>query len=182
MVFERFFVKGRCSGTRFEQVWPPRRHHRDDPAPTEVGWCMTKPKGRLDALLDGLGIKLVPIYRRRAAAQSHARGTMHEIRNQYGDGHLIFVLRCIRESRNNRDELWSETIGAVSDILIQRPDWALERAGDVLDAFDHIKLGPLRGEAVARCPWPVRASLRILIYKQLETILDQPEQRFALRS
>jgi hypothetical protein len=25
-----------------------------------------------DALLDGLGIKLVPVYRRRAAAQSHA--------------------------------------------------------------------------------------------------------------
>jgi hypothetical protein len=39
---------------------------------------------------------------------------MREIRNQYGDGHLIFVLRCIRESRNNRDELWSETIGAIS--------------------------------------------------------------------
>ncbi|WP_179213822.1 hypothetical protein [Rhizobium sullae] len=36
-------------------------------------------KGKLDALLDGLGIKLVPVYRRRAAAQSHARGMMHEI-------------------------------------------------------------------------------------------------------
>lgn len=141
---------------------------------------MSSPKGKLDTMLDGLGIKLVPIYRRRAAAQSHARGTMHEIRNQYGDGHLVFVLRCIRESRNNRDELWSETIGAVSDILIQRPDWTLERAGEVLDAFDHIALGPLRGEAVARRPWPVRASLRMLIYKALETILDQQEQRLAV--
>lgn len=141
---------------------------------------MSSPKGKLDTLLDGLGIKLVPIYRRRAAAQSHARGTMHEIRNQYGDGHLIFVLRCIRQTRNNRDELWSETIGAISDILIQRPDWALERAGDVLDAFDDIPLGVLRGEAVARRPWPVRASLRMLIYKRLETILDEPEQRLAV--
>ncbi|UDU18835.1 hypothetical protein [Sinorhizobium meliloti] len=137
-------------------------------------------KGRLDALLDGLGIKLVPVYRRRAAAQSHARGTMHEIRNQYGDGHLIMTLRCIRQTRNNRDELWSETIGAVSDILIQRPDWAIERAGDVLDAFDTIQLGPLRGEAVARRPWPVRASLRMLIYKELEKRLDEPEQRLAV--
>ncbi|GAA2867303.1 hypothetical protein GGQ99_001311 [Aminobacter niigataensis] len=141
---------------------------------------MTRPKGKLDALLDGLGIKLVPVYRRRAAAQSHARGTMHEIRNQYGDGHLIFVLRCIKQTRNNRDELWSETIGAISDILVQRQDWAMERAGDVLDALDRIPLGPLRGEAVARRPWPVRASLRILIYKQLETILDEPEQRLAV--
>jgi len=136
-------------------------------------------KGRLDALLDGLGIKLVPVYRRREAAQSHARGTMHEIRNQYGDGHLIFVLRCIKQTKNNRDELWSETIGAVSDIIIQRPDWA-ERASELLDAFDHIPLGPLRGEAVARRPWPVRPSLRVLIYKQLEIILDEPEQRLAV--
>ena len=136
-------------------------------------------KGKLDALLDGLGIKLVPVYRRRAAAQSHARGTMHEIRNQYGDGHLIFVLRCIKQTKNNRDELWSETIGAISDIIIQRPDWA-ERAGDLLDAFDNIRLGVLRGEAVARRPWPVRPSLRVLIYKQLESILDEPEHRLAV--
>ena len=141
---------------------------------------MTSPKGKLDTLLDGIGIKLVPVYRRRAAAQSHARGTMHEIRNQYGDGHLIFVLRCIRQTKNNRDELWSETIGAISDILIQRTDWAMDRAGDVLEALDHVPLGVLRGEAVARRPWPVRATLRTLIYKNLELILDQPEQRLAV--
>lgn len=141
---------------------------------------MSRPKGKLDTLLDGLGIKLVPVYRRRAAAQSHARGTMHEIRNQYGDGHLVFVLRCIRESRNNRDELWSETIGAVSDVLTQRNDWAIERAGAVLDAFDTIPLGVLRGEAVKLRPWPVRATLRTLIYKRLEMILDEPEQRLAV--
>lgn len=140
---------------------------------------MTKPKGQLDALLDGLGIKLVPVYRRRAAAQSHARGTMHEIRNQYGDGHLVFTLRCIRQTKNNRDELWSETIGAVSDILIQRPDWA-DRAGELLEAFDTIQLGVLRGKAVQRRPWPVRATLRALIYERLEDILDQPEQRLAV--
>jgi hypothetical protein len=138
---------------------------------------MTRAKGKLDALLDGLGIKLVPVYRRRAAAQSHARGTMHEIRNQYGDGHLVFTLRCIKQTRNNRDELWSETIGAISDILIQRPDWAIDRAGDVLTAFDDIPLGVLRGKAVARRPWPVRATLRAMIYERLESLLDEPEQR-----
>ena len=140
---------------------------------------MSNAKGKLDALLDGLGIKLVPIYRRRLAAQSHARGMMHEIRNQHGDGHLIFVLRGIRQTRNNRDELWSETIGAVSDILIQRPDWE-QRASELLNAFDQVQLGVLRGEAVARRPWPVRATLRTLIYKQLEFILDEPEHRLAV--
>ena len=137
-------------------------------------------KGKLDALLDGLGIKLVPVYRRRAAAQSHARGTMHEIRNQYGDGHLVFVLRCIKQTRNNRDELWSETIGAISDIVAQRPDWAMDRAGELLEAFDDIPLGVLRGKAVARRPWPVRATLRTMIFERLEAILDAPEQRLAV--
>ncbi len=140
----------------------------------------TSRKGKLDALLDGLGIKLVPVNRRRRAAQSHARATMHEICNQYDEGHLTFVLRCIKQTKNNRDELWSETIGAISDILGQRQDWAMERAGAVLEAFDQIPLGVLRGEAVARRPWPVRATLRTLIYKRLEAILDEPEQRLAV--
>ncbi|MDL2397447.1 hypothetical protein [Rhizobium mayense] len=133
-------------------------------------------KGRLDTLLDGLGIKLVPVHRRRAPAQSHARGTMQEIRGQHGDGHLIFVLRCIRQTGSNRNELWSDTIGAVSDILVQRKDWALQRPGDLLAAFDDIVLGALRADAVARRPWPVRATLRILIYRELERRLDAPER------
>jgi hypothetical protein len=137
---------------------------------------MTHPKGALDSLLDGLGIKLVPVYRRRLAAQSHARGTMHEIRNQHGDGHLIISLRCIRQTRNNRDELWSETIGAVSDILLQRPDWA-DRGGDLLDAFDNVPLGVLRGKAVKLRPWEVRKTLRCFLYERLETLLDEPETR-----
>lgn len=135
---------------------------------------MSNPKGQLDSLLDGLGIRLVPINRRRLAAQSHARGTMHEIRNTHGDGHLIFTLRCIRQTKNNRDELWSETIGAVSDVLISRPDWA-DRGLDVFDAFDAIPLGVLRGKAVQRRPWPVRATLRALLYVELERRLDATE-------
>lgn len=137
---------------------------------------MTKPKGKLDALLDGLGIKLVPIYRRRLAAQSHARGTMHEIINKHDDGFLVFVLRCIRQTKNNRDELWSETIGAIADIFEQRPEW-MEKGGDVLDAFDKIPLGELRGKATKLRPWEVRKTMRTLIYIRLEELLDEPEQR-----
>ncbi len=133
-------------------------------------------KGKLDALLDGLGIKLVPVYRRRAAAQSHARGKMHEIRNEYGDGHLIFTLRCIRQTSLNRDALWSETIGAMSDILIQRPDWA-ERASDLFVALDTLDLNELRRRAVNRRPWPVQATLRAYLYIALEYRLDKSVDR-----
>lgn len=138
---------------------------------------MTHPKGALDSLLDGLGIKLVPVYRRRLAAQSHARGTLHEIRNQHGDGHLIMTLRCIRQTKGNRDELWSETIGAVSDILIQRPDWAHERPSDLLDAFDAIDLRAVRRAAVLRRPWPVRATLRAYLFQHLEERMNRVGDR-----
>lgn len=135
-----------------------------------------KPKGKLDALLDSLGITIVPTHRRRQAAQSHARNTMHKIREKYGDGHLVFVLRCIRETKNNSNELWGVTIGAISDIFSRRPDWA-EKGGQVLDAFDNIPLGELREKAIKLRSWPVRTSLRMLIYTKLEEYLDEPPPR-----
>jgi hypothetical protein len=56
----------------------------------------------------------------------------------------------------------------------------MERAGELLEAFDRIPLGVLRGEAVERRPWPVRPSLGMLVYRHLETILDEPEQCLAV--
>lgn len=128
-------------------------------------------KGRLDSLMDQLGVKLVPTYRRRARGQSHARGTMKAIRDAHGEGHLVFVVKTIKQSAGNIDELWSETIGAVSDIVIKRPDLAEERAGDFMAAFDHIDLAALRGRSLALRPWPVRGTLRTLILSELERVL-----------
>lgn len=132
---------------------------------------MTRAKGKLDALLDGLGIRLRPVNHRRGTAESHARGSMHSIRNEFGDGHLIFVLRCIRQTGKNKNALWSETIGAVSDVLISRPQWQ-ERASDLFAALDTIDLNALRREAVLRRPWPVRATLRSYLYRELEQRLE----------
>lgn len=128
-------------------------------------------KGRLDSLMDQLGVKLVPTYRRRTRGQSHARGTMKALRDAHGEGHLIFVVRTIKQSSGNIDELWSETIGAVSDIVIQRPDLAEQRAGDFMKAFDRIDLAALRGRALALRPWPVRGTLRTLILSEVERLL-----------
>ncbi|MGQ5719069.1 hypothetical protein [Pseudochrobactrum asaccharolyticum] len=113
----------------------------------------------------------MPTYRRRARGQSHARGTMKALRDAHGEGHLIFVVRTIKQSSGNIDELWSETIGAVSDIVIQRPDLAEQRAGDFMEAFDRIDLAVLRGRALALRPWPVRGTLRTLILSEVERLL-----------
>lgn len=137
---------------------------------------MTKPKGNLDLLMDRLGIRLVPCHRRRLPGQSHARGTMKEIRAAHGDAHLIMTLRCIRETGSNREALWSEVIGAVSDILAQRPDWP-ERPSELFGAFDAIDLNAMREMARQRRPWPVRATVRVMLYLALEEALETAARR-----
>lgn len=132
---------------------------------------MTSPKGKLDALLDGLGIRLIPTRKRRRPGDSHARGACHLIRNEYGDGHLLFTLKCITQT-GHRDALWSETILAMSDVLIQCPRWA-ERASDLFNALDTIDLNGLRRRAVLRRPWEVRKTLRAYLDIALSQRMDE---------
>lgn len=77
--------------------------------------------------------------------------------------------------------MWSETILAISDILAARPDWR-DVGGALLDAFDAIPLRSLRESAVALRPWPVRHTLRGLIYARPEAAMAIREAAFALRS
>lgn len=135
---------------------------------------MTNPKAHLDRFLDGLGVRLVPVSKRRRGAQSHARAAMYEVMREHGESHLALVIRFIRDSGEgdrNKTALWSETIGAMSDVMKQRPDWS-ERPSDVFDALDAIDLNEMRRRAVLRRPWPVRHTLRAFLYDALETRLD----------
>lgn len=131
----------------------------------------SRPKGRLDVLADQLGIRIIPTWRRRAKNETHARGAFKAIVAEHGEGHLITVVRCIRETGANREEMWSETILAISDILAARKDWR-DAGGALLDAFDAIPLRGLRESAVALRPWPVRHTLRGLIYARLEAAFE----------
>ncbi|MCB8839428.1 hypothetical protein [Aurantimonas sp. VKM B-3413] len=47
---------------------------------------------------------------------------MKAIIAEHGEGHLVTVIRCIRETGEDRGELRSETILAISDILAARLD------------------------------------------------------------
>ncbi|MEF2551311.1 hypothetical protein VQ042_08025 [Aurantimonas sp. A2-1-M11] len=133
-----------------------------------------RPKGRLDVLADQLGIRIIPTWRRRGPNETHARGAFKAIVAEHGEGHLVTVVRCIRETRANRDEMWSETILAISDILAARKDWR-DAGGALLDAFDAIPLRSLRESAVALRPWPVRHTLRGLLYARLEAAMATRE-------
>lgn len=96
---------------------------------------------------------------------------MGEILRDRGPAHLALVIRFITESGENKGALWSEMVGAMSDVLMQRQDWA-ERATDVFAALDGLDLNALRRDAVLRRPWPVRHTLRAYLYRELERHLD----------
>ncbi|RIY00199.1 hypothetical protein ACLNGM_14985 [Aureimonas phyllosphaerae] len=132
---------------------------------------MTNAKGHLDTFLDGLGVRLLPVWRRRKGAQSHARGKLREIAKHHGWDHLGLVVRFIIESEGNKTALWSETAGALSDVLAQRPDWQ-DRPSDVFAAMDTIDLNKMRERAVRRRPWPIRHTMRAFLYDALEQRLD----------
>jgi hypothetical protein len=141
------------------------------PPVTEVVLTSLPPLTPLEAICYGLGIRMVPTSRRRKPGETHARGTMERILEEQGEDHLLFVLRCIRETKPNHEALSSETIASVSDVLVQRPDWA-QRPSELFDAFDHINLDAEREISVQRRPWPIRATLRARIYLKLEGVMD----------
>jgi len=129
-------------------------------------------KGRLDVLTDQLGIRIIPTWRRRGRNETHARGAMKAIIGEHGEGHLITVIRCMRETGENRQELWSETLLAISDVLAMRRDWR-DAGGGLLDAFDQIPLKSLREAAVGCRPWPVRHTMRGMLYQRLAVLLEE---------
>lgn len=143
----------------------------DETTPNPTSNKISNKKGALDRLLDPLGIKLVSVRRRRGSAQSHARATMKTIRTRHGDGFLVFVLRTIAQTKGNRNQLNSDTISAIADIFEKRPDW-MELGGQILDTFDQIDLAQLRLDAVGLRPWPVRLTLRTMIYQKIKGLLD----------
>lgn len=126
----------------------------------------------LDEILDRFGIRCIPTRQRRHhPGQTHARAALRMILDQCGEDHLVAVLGCMRDTRN-REELWSDTLGALSDVLVQRPDW-MEDMPDLLLALEGIDLGALRAKAIRLRPWPIRHTMRASLYHQLERMLDR---------
>lgn len=117
-----------------------------------------------------LGITIVPNSVRRSTLgelECCCERTIDRMISRHGEGHVIFVLKTITETVNNKRELVAPTIEAVSDIALGHPDWA-ERASEWLDAFDALDLPALRSLArqnlrVVR----VREAMAAMIFERL---------------
>lgn len=112
------------------------------------------------ALMSAFDIRCVPVHQRCAPSETHAAGAIRSIANRHGPDHLERVLHCLTAREETRAGLWSETIAAISDCLLFRSDWTVER---LVCAFEGVDLQKHRAKAVRLRPWPVRGSLRSLI-------------------
>lgn len=131
---------------------------------------------KIDMVCRKVGVDIIPTKQRRRPKQTHARKALRLLVDRHGEGHVLFVLRCVVESRNNAADLWSEVILAISDIVLLKPEWSQRRALAFLEAFDHIALGSLREEARRLPVSSKRVVLAVLIAERLKPILEPEPQ------
>jgi hypothetical protein len=131
---------------------------------------------QLAAILDDLGIAVIPFERYRHPGETHAAETMQRILDRRGAGHLTFVLRSIVETINNKRELVAPMLWAISDMAIAHPEWT--QTTQWLDAIDSIDLEEIRHIAKAnRNAAPLRPAIATMIYLHLREVFDPKDQR-----
>lgn len=121
----------------------------------------------LSSIAAEFGITIVSTSRRRRPGETHAAGALEEILRDHGADHLRQVMRLVRETGPNREGLWSEVFAAVSDVLVSISAWK-DRQPELFEALNTIHLEKVREKAVSLRPWPVRGSLRVLLWIALE--------------
>ncbi len=115
---------------------------------------------------DQCGVKLLRpdthAWRQRKPRECYAKKTLKRIGRRHGEPHLALTLRLIVETEGNAAELYSETIQAVSAVLVNP---AIEARGGVLfEQFDRIDLARIRRQARALAiGLPLAHVMRVLI-------------------
>lgn len=128
----------------------------------------------LSAILDELGVVVVPVTKQRAPMETCAVNTLARILNDHGSEHLRSVLMSIVETENNKRMLVAPVIWAVSDILLAHPSWF---GGDFLEAMDQIDLSELydRAKTNRRAAQP-RQAVATMLFDTLRQQFQSEEQ------
>lgn len=93
----------------------------------------------LASICDELEIRVIAANVTRTPGTTKCALTLERILRRYGEGHLIFLLRTIMESENNRMALVEPVIWALSDVMLANPRWPAKGLA-WLEAFDAIDL------------------------------------------
>ncbi|CAM5657563.1 hypothetical protein MAUB1S_11442 [Mycolicibacterium aubagnense] len=122
---------------------------------------------------DQCGVKLLRpdthAWRQRKPRECYAKKTLKRIGRRHGEPHLALTLRLIVETEGNAAELYSETIQAVSAVLLNP---AIEaRGGELFEQFDRIDLAWTRRQAKALAiGLPLAHVMRVLLAVRLQDV------------
>jgi hypothetical protein len=130
----------------------------------------------VDAILADLEITVIPTRQRMAPMQTKAGQVLRKIFRNYGEGHLIMLLRTITESNGNELALIAPCLFAVSDVMIAHPTWP-SRGLQWIEAFDGIDLVAMQKAASAnRKASPQRAAIATMLYERLAPTFVPPKR------
>jgi hypothetical protein len=98
----------------------------------------------------------------RRPRECYAKKTLKKIGQRHGEAHLALTLRLIVETRGNAAELYSETVQAVSAVVVNP---AIEAyGGRLFDEFDCISLADIRDQAkMLAVSLPLAHIMRVLL-------------------
>jgi hypothetical protein len=131
---------------------------------------------RLENILSELGITAIACNETAGPMRTRAANVIRRVLDEYGEGHLILVLRTITESEGNEAMLIQPVIEGLSDILMAHPSWG-DRGLAWIEAFDNINLKELAAKAKAnRKACRKRAAIAALVHDKLSPLFDPPKK------
>lgn len=130
----------------------------------------------LARILEALEIVVVSDSKRIGPGETRAVATMQDILNRLGEKHLIFVLRSIAESTNNKRALYSHVILAMSDIVLAHEKWA-EDTETWFETLDRISLEDLEAASrLNRKAVKKRKAIAAYLFERLYPVFEAKRQ------
>lgn len=121
----------------------------------------------LENILSDLGVVPIACNETGGPMRTRAVNVMRRVLDEYGEGHLILVLRTITESDGNAAMLTEPVLRGVSEILLAHPQWG-DRGLAWIEAFDDISLKELATIAKAnRRAATKSAAIATMLYERL---------------
>ena len=123
----------------------------------------------VSALCAEYEIEIIGKSRYPEPGQTRAVETIARILRRHGEDHIRLVLTTLRETANNHALLDEVGLWAASDMIRACPTIVEGRAGEWLELFDSMPVGPLQAIAQQLSGVvPVRYALGGMLYERIE--------------
>ena len=137
---------------------------------------------RVIGLCREFGIEIIPPHRYPVLGQTRATRTMERILRRHGEDHLLWVIRTLAETANNKALLDETGLWATSDLVLAYWDDLQADPEAWFQAWDAAPVGQRQWEIQRRLSGVVnqRAALAGAVNKHLFERFDQPQPQLPL--